>query len=378
MAKSKSVSVADILKALEKRAPSDTAEDWDNVGLLAGDPKWTTKGAIISIDLTAEAIKAAKAKGYKLIINHHPCIFPRSRGLSRVTPPSLVYEALQAGIAVAACHTNFDQSALEVVSSITEELEITPMGRLHDSGNESFYKLVVFVPTPYVERVRKAITEAGAGHIGQYDSCTFGVAGKGTFRGSKDTHPFLGKPGVLEEAQEVRLETILPRGLKKPILQALLESHPYEEVAYDLYALEQGPSKQGLVSGLGYGFWGEFKRARSFPDVAQSVKSLFNIDGFWVTHPTPSKVKRVAFVAGKGSSFLRSASQAGCELFITGEAGYHTALEGSRGGMAVMELGHRESEKFFLKTMKDWISAEGIQSATIDVPTQRIWSGGKK
>jgi dinuclear metal center YbgI/SA1388 family protein len=338
--------ISEILQQLEERAPISTSESWDNTGLLVGDPAWKTSGAVVSIDLTEAAIETALKKKFKLIVNHHPCIFPRQKGLSRITPPSLVYQALSHGIAVAACHTNFDQCALEVIRTVAEGLGCEPKGRLLEEPDESLLKLAVFVPESHVEKVRQAICEAGAGMIGNYDSCTFGVAGEGTFRGNDSTRPFLGKPGKLERAREIRLETVFPRGLRGQILQRLFKAHPYEEIAYDLYPVEQGPSGLGIVRGLGYGFWGEFAKPRPFSELAKDVRSLFKLDGFFLTDPSPSRVKRVAFVAGKGASFLEAARNAGCELFITGEAGYHVALDGMRKGLAVMELGHRESERF--------------------------------
>ncbi|MGZ3687855.1 MAG: Nif3-like dinuclear metal center hexameric protein, partial [Bdellovibrionota bacterium] len=266
-----------------------------------------------------------------------------------------------------------DRCALEVAESISKGLGAKAQGRLFDKTRGLLTKLVVFVPQAHVEPVRTALAEAGAGAIGNYDFCTFGVAGEGTFRGGPDTQPFLGKPGVLEKAQEVRLETIFPTALKKRVLSALFEAHPYEEVAFDLYSLDQGPGEKGLVSGLGYGFWGEFPEPKAFSQVSKDVKSLFNIDGFWLTDPSPARVQKIAFAAGNGGSFVEAAAALGCDLFITGEAGYHSALDGARRGMAVMELGHRESEFFFVKTMESWLTALGLRVISRDVPTQRIF-----
>jgi dinuclear metal center YbgI/SA1388 family protein len=373
--------VAQALRALEARAPAGTAEAWDNVGLLVGDPGWKTAGAVVTIDLTAEAIRAAKARGHRLIVTHHPCIFPRSKGLSKVTP-GLVFDAVRAGVAVAACHTNFDRCALEVVEQVSRALGARPRGRLVEKAAGSLVKLAVFVPVSHAEAVREAVCGAGAGQIGDYDSCSFQVAGTGTFRGGKGTSPFLGRPGQLESVEEMRLETIFPKGLERPVLEALFRAHPYEEVAYDLYPVEQGPAQSGIVRGQGYGFWGELEGATSFPELCRRVKAVFDVLGFWVTD-SPGKlpkrrVQRVAFVAGKGAAFIDVAAASGCDLFITGEAGYHSALHGSRRGMAVLELGHRESERFFPSTVAGWLRKEGFRAVELDLPTQTIWRGGKQ
>jgi putative NIF3 family GTP cyclohydrolase 1 type 2 len=159
------------------------------------------------------------------------------------------------------------------------------------------------------------------------------------------------------------------------MIRTLKKSHPYEEVAFDLFAVEQKSSSVGLVKGLGYGFWGDLPAPKPFSEFAQDVKKSFEINGFWITNPAPSHVSRVGFVAGKGASFVEAAAAMNCDLFITGEAGYHTALNGLRRGLAVMELGHRESEKFFVETMKNWLSALGLESVDAQMPTQKIWSG---
>jgi len=373
-------SIQDVMHALEAKAPPRCSESWDNVGLLAGRPQSEIRSAVVCIDLSQKALDLAIAKGANLIINHHPCIFPKSKGLSRVVESgsnpssSLVYRALEHGISVAAFHTNFDQCALEVVRAVSHGLKVEPQGRLIDHEEGSLSKLIAYVPHSHLEQVRTAVTEAGAGHIGNYDSCSFSSSGEGTFRGGKNTHPFLGKPGNLEKVKEFRLETVFPSGLEREIVKALMVAHPYEEVAYDVYRLKQSPSSLGLVRGLGYGFWGEYSRARPFSDVAKDVRKLFSVDGFWLTQPAPSRVKKIAFVAGKGASFTSAAIAEGCDLFITGEAGYHVALDAKRRGMAVIELGHTESERFFLTTMEGWLAELGVKSYPVIDPTQKIWS----
>ncbi len=383
--------VGEVVRLLESHAPSGTAEAWDNVGLLVGDPDWQTRGAIVAIDLSEDAIIAAEKRGYRLIINHHPCIFPKSKGLAKITAGSgksgLIFEAIRRGIAVAAYHTNFDRCALEVAESISEGLGLEPKGRLLDKPQEALLKLAVFVPLSHAEQVRAAVSDAGAGHIGNYDSCTFSVQGQGTFRGSQGTNPFLGQPGQLESATEIRLETIIPRGLERSVVQAMLKAHPYEEVAYDLYPVEQSPSSVGLVKGLGYGFWGEFPQPKPFSEVLRDVRRLFQVNGYLLTdcEPQPARrssrsyrssrktkgIRRVAFAAGKGASVVGAAASLGCDLMITGEAGYHEALAARSSSMRVLELGHTESERFFVKTVRKWLEQSGLKATELFVQTQK-------
>lgn len=366
------LSVREISEEISWLAPESTAESWDNVGLLVGDPLWMTPGVVISIDLTLEAIELAQRKGYRLIVNHHPCIFPKSKGLSRVTPPSLVFEALARGIAVVACHTNFDRCALEVPHGLAQLLGVNLVGRLVDEPSGSLKKLVVFVPSSHTDEVHAALSGAGAGHIGRYDECAFVAPGEGRFRGGLGTNPFIGKPGALERAVEDRLETIFPAGLEGEVLQALRDSHPYQEIAYDIYPVEQGPSAEGIVRGLGYGFFGDLKKPQDFKSLSSKVIRLFEASGALVTPSLRSKkrVHRVGYVAGKGSSFIGAALKAKCDVFITGETGYHDALRAARSGMTVIELGHRESERFFLSTMAGWVEGLGLKTIEINTPHQ--------
>jgi putative NIF3 family GTP cyclohydrolase 1 type 2 len=151
------------------------------------------------------------------------------------------------------------------------------------------------------------------------------------------------------------------------------QAHPYEEIAFDIYEVEQGPPSVGLHSGLGYGFYGDFPEPKSFSELAQHVKATFQVSGFWASEFRPKQVKRIGFVAGKGASFVSAARAVGCDLFITGEAGYHTMLDGGKSGIGVIELGHRESEWFFLKTAAEWLKKMGsgdFKVEMLNIPTQ--------
>lgn len=371
----KKIEIQSVMRLLEERAPSGTAESWDSVGLLVGDPELKTSGAVVSVDLTDEAIDLARDEGFSLVVTHHPCIFPAERGVTRLSSKHVAVRALRQGISVIACHTNFDQCALEVSHHIAREWGVRPLGRLIEPRSVECVKLVVYVPEKAFKVVRSALAEAGAGQIGNYDSCSFATLGEGTFRAKPGARPALGKIGKLEKAREYRLETIFPKGLEQTVMRALRAHHPYEEIAYDLYSVQQEPISRGLSKGLGYGFFGDFSEPKSFSEVARRVTELFQIPGFLMTEKCPSKIRRIGFVAGKGASFVSAAAHAGCDLFITGEVGYHSALDGARQNMGVMEIGHRESELFFLSVMADWLSDAGLKTLELNLPTQRIWVG---
>lgn len=375
--------ISEVVGRLNALAPESCSEAWDNVGLLVGNPNETISEAVVSVDLTAEAIREAKKIGARMIVNHHPCIFPKQRGLSRVIYPSLVFKAAEAGIAVYVSHTNFDRCALEVPLQISKDMGVKILGRLLDEPNRLLKKLVVFVPDSHVDRVHLALSRVSAGHVGNYDSCAFLAQGEGRFRGNDLSRPFIGKAGKLEKVLETRIETVFPSGMEASILEALRQAHPYEEIAYDIYSVEQKAVPRGFTSGLGYGFFGDLHRVTLVSDFIRKIGKIFESSGAIFTpsvdpERTQGRVRRMAFVAGKGGSFISAAISEGCDVFVTGEVGYHDALMASRRGLSVLELGHRESERFYLKTMTSWLQEMGLRVTELNNPVQEFQSFRKK
>jgi dinuclear metal center YbgI/SA1388 family protein len=374
--RNKSWSVSEVMQVLEVKAPSSAAEAWDPVGLLVGDPECRTTGAVISVDLSREVVDRAIKLGYSLVINHHPAIFPKNRGLSVLRSSHPAVYAASKGVAVIAVHTNFDRCALEMIESMSHQWGLAPRGRLfEDEASEPLTKLVVYVPSTHVLAVREAVFRAGAGCIGNYDSCAFLSEGEGSFRGSSHSTPFLGQPGKLETVQETRLETVFPSALRTSVIRAMRQAHPYEEVAFDLFDAKQGVSSKGLIRGIGYGFWGEFEHSLSAEEFQKSVSQLFGVQAF-LQNSAEKQVKRVAFSMGKGSSFWRSALRSGCDAFVTGELGYHDSLAAARAGLWVIELGHAQSEVYFPKSIENWLTPLKLKSLCLQADTQSFWVSG--
>lgn len=381
----KSTTVSDVLAALEDRAPSALAESWDNVGLLIGSARSKTSGVVVATDLSSEVLKIAKRKRYSLIVVHHPTIFPRQKGISRLirasepddSLSSLMIESIESGVSIASCHTNFDRCSIEVADAVAREVGFKSIGRVFEEGGEPIKKLVVFVPETHVDSVRVALSNAGAGQIGRYDSCSFETRGTGTFRALEGANPTIGKKHRVESVKESRLELVFPAGRRSQVLRALRASHPYEEIAYDLFSVDQSPSREGLVRGIGYGVYGDFASQVSLAAALSRVKKTFKVKSALVTPAISSfgknkKIKRVAFTPGKGSSFASAVRSSNCDLFVTGELGYHAALELARSGVSTIELGHRESEYFFAPTIASWLREAGVQTAICQTRAQSI------
>lgn len=339
---------------LESRAPQSLAEEWDNVGLLVGDPGWSCKRVLAGVDLSPSLVERASREGAGLIICHHPPIF---RPIHRLVAhragdlSTLLLRCAESRIGVAACHTNFDRASLEVISRVSQGLGVEPSGRFQ-SGQE-FEKLTTFVPGSHLEGVRDQVFAAGAGRIGGYDQCSFEVLGTGGFRPGAKTKPFLGKPGSRETLEEIRVEALVPAGLKPQVLRALLESHPYEEVAYEWSKVDIRTPRAGVVSGVGYGFWGEFFEPVPLEEGLSRIQRVFGTPVLKV-HGTPRPIRRIGFCAGKANAFIQESIQLDVDAFLVGEVDYHSALARDRAGGMTFELGHPESEVFFPEIVQGW------------------------
>ncbi|MQL53145.1 Nif3-like dinuclear metal center hexameric protein, partial [Desulfofundulus thermobenzoicus] len=236
-----------ICELLEGLAPLELAEPWDNPGWQLGDPGVPVERVLLSLDVDEGVCREAIEMSARLIITHHPLFFKEIKEIRLDSPRgALVAGLIKAGIGVYAAHTNLDSARWGVNDALARRLNLRDIQVLRPV-REKYLKLVVFVPLDHVDGVREALGKAGAGWIGNYSDCTFGVQGTGTFRPREGTNPYIGTRGQLEKVPEVRLETILPKRLEKQVIEAMLRAHPYEEVAYDLYPLANSfPTGRGL------------------------------------------------------------------------------------------------------------------------------------
>lgn len=229
--------VNDIIKAIESVAPLNWQESYDNAGLQVGGRFQSVSGAVVCLDVTEAVVDEAISMGYNLIISHHPLLF---KGLKSITGNSyverIVIKAIQHNIAIYAAHTNLDNAPEGVSYRMARKLGLTSI-RVLDPLCGRLIKLVTYVPSTHVESVRSALFEAGAGHIGNYDKCSFGQEGTGTFRAGTYANPYCGAIGEFHREQETRLEVIVPIHVQEAVIDALKRSHPYEEPAFDLIPL---------------------------------------------------------------------------------------------------------------------------------------------
>jgi len=331
--------LADLTSYLESLAPLAYQEDYDNAGLIVGEPGQEINQALISLDCTEAVVDEAIATGCQVIISHHPIVF---RGLKKFNGKTyverVVEKAIRHNIALYAIHTNLDNVITGVNAKICETLGLKNCHILLPKHN-LLKKLVTYVPDSHAERVRNALFEAGAGHIGNYSECSFNAQGTGTFKGNEETDPFVGEPGKRHAENETRIETIYSATLESKVLMALVLAHPYEEVAYDLYTLSN-PNQQ-----VGSGIAGELDTPMDESEFLALVKEKMNAQIIRHTAFTGRGVKKVAVCGGAGGFLLKHAIAAGADIFITADYKYHDFFDAD-GKIMIADIGHFESEQF--------------------------------
>lgn len=330
--------IKDVVNALEKFAPLPLQDDFDNAGLQIGLTEAEVTGALLCLDVTEAVVDEAVGLGYNLIIAHHPLLFKSLRSITgRTYVERCVMKAVKNDIAVYAAHTNLDNAMNGVNFKIAEKIGMTNVQVLVPK-EDMLLKLVTFVPKAQAESVRNALFHVGCGCIGNYDSCSYNLNGDGTFCAGEGTHPFVGKIGEIHHEDEVRIETILPSYLKGKAEQALIESHPYEEPAYDFYPLKNGWFQAGA------GVIGDLIEPENESDFLMNIKKIFEVGCVKHSRLKGRLIKRVALCGGAGA-FLLPKAVGKADAFITGEVRYHDYFF-YENDILVTEIGHYESEQY--------------------------------
>ncbi len=347
----------EIISFLEQIAPPSLQEAYDNSGLITGDIEMDITGAIICLDSTPEVIAEAKAKGCNLVIAHHPIVFS---GLKKLTGKNYiertVIEAIRSGIAIYAIHTNLDNVKQGVNMRIAQVIGLHNVAVL-DRKAGHLLKIAVYVPHSHVSEVREAMFSAGAGHIGNYDQCSFNVLGTGTFRAGDGADPYVGKLGESHQEPETRIEVVTNSWTKARVVNAMLASHPYEEVAYDIYRIENESDN------FGAGLIGELENDVLVLDFLKEIKLKMKAGAVRYTKPHKTHIRKIAVCGGSGGFLLEKAVQAGADMLITADFKYHQFFDADN-RIIIADIGHYESEQFTMNLLNDWFSQKFANFAT--------------
>jgi dinuclear metal center YbgI/SA1388 family protein len=356
------VTVRDVWEALDAEFPFSHRADWDNVGILLGDPDASAGRVVIALDATASVVAACRRHKADLLVTHHPVIHsPLAAIRTDQTASAAAHELVRMGVSVISAHTNADVAPGGVSHALARRIGLQGIRPLIPGEPSDACKVAVFVPPRNADAVLDALSGAGGGRIGAYTRCSFRTVGTGTFLPAEMANPFLGTPGREEMVEEVRLESVVAGSLLQDVLRAVRKAHPYEEPAIDVYPLK------GAALGGGIGAVGDRKREAPLAEVLEGVYRAARPSWIKVAGPRKKRVRRIAVVAGSGSEFVKAARVAGADLFLTADIKYHQALEAATGDMTVADIGHGSGEKWILPEFRRVIAARFGRSVSTRV-----------
>lgn len=329
----------ELTRFLESLAPLALQEGYDNSGLIVGDPMQDVNKALVSLDCTEDIIDEAIDSQCDLVVTHHPIVFKGMKRFNNTTYiERVVAKAIRHNIALYAIHTNLDNVEGGVNTTIMERLGVEKPVILAPKKN-ILKKLRVFVPFTHSETIKSALFTAGAGDISNYSECSFSGKGVGTFLANEQAEPTIGTIGLREEVEEAAIEVIYPSYLERNILIAMFENHPYEEVAYDVYSLDNAHQN------VGSGMIGNLPSALSSEDFLAFLKEKMDVQVIRHTRELNGPIQRVAVCGGAGSFLLQKAIQAGADIFISADFKYHEFFD-AEDKIMIADIGHFESEQF--------------------------------
>ncbi len=330
--------VNDVIKYLEGWAPKETAWQKDNTGLQIGATESKIKNIFLCLELTEIALSEAVEKNCNFIITHHPFIFQPLKKIDITNDKNskLIEKIIKNDITLYSFHTNLDFTKNGVSFALAKKLDLKNISFLENQESNQF-KLVVFVPGNNLNEVLDAIFNSGGGKIGEYEKCSFQVPGKGTFEGSENSNPAIGKAQNFEKVDEIRLEILIDSWNLKKVISAMIEAHPYEEPAFDVYPL------QNKNVNFGFGAIGNLENSLSENDFLNFVKEKLNLINLRFVKGKSGSIKKVAVCGGSGSDLLKQAILQKADAFITADVKYHT-FHDAEDEILLIDAGHYETE----------------------------------
>jgi dinuclear metal center YbgI/SA1388 family protein len=349
------VKVKDIQHWLDTRYPPRWAEAWDRIGLQVGNPDQWVERLGISLEATPRSVAWARAKDLQLMIAHHPLFFQPQTSINiQVEPGRTAAMIMEAGFSLIAAHTNLDASPEGVSTALAGRLNMTDLGPL-ENRVEELVKLILFIPLGYEEKITSLLDTPHSGRIGPYRLCTFKTLGEGTYMPEAESHPFKGEQGRMERAAEWRLEVLTEKKAVGELIQKIRQAHPYEEMAFDVYPV-QNPSER-----VGLGRVGRFNPAIPWSELIHRLKEAVEAPWVRVSGTIPNQVGEAALCGGSGGGMISRVLSSGVKVFICGEIGYHPIISCEGQDLTLIEIGHYPSEKWIIPLLAETIREAGRQ-----------------
>ena len=329
----------EIVQFIENKFPLETQESYDNCGLTYGHLENKLNGILVCLDVTEEVVNEAIKKESNLIISHHPVIF---RGVTKIDGSKMnlrvLEKCIQHNIALYALHTNLDNHLSGVNKKISNRIGIENPKILQPKNN-TLVKLSVYIPFDNIEQVEDALFKQGAGSIGDYTDCSFKAKGVGTFRPIKNANPTIGEKEIKESVDEFKAEYLVRTRDLNNVLNAMWDSHPYEEVAHEIVPI------MNVDSEIGSGMVGFLEEEMEEIEFLNKIKKSFNIKCIKHTALRGNKIKKIAVCGGSASFLLEQAIRKEADVFITSDFKYHEYFD-AENKILILDIGHWESEQF--------------------------------
>jgi dinuclear metal center YbgI/SA1388 family protein len=361
--------LGEITALLDECYPQEHADSWDAVGLVLGDPAVDVRRILLAVDPVGAVADEAVLMDADLLVTHHPLFLRGVHGVAATDPKGRVaHRLLTNGCALFAAHTNADSPTGGVSESLALALGLEDVRPLEADPGPALDKIVVFVPREAAERVRQALSEAGAGRIGDYDQASFSAPGEGRFRPLEGADPAIGEVGRAEVVDEIRIETVCPRRLREWAVAAMVAAHPYEEPAYDvieLAALDEHHRGSGRI--------GRLASPMTLRAFAGHVGDVLpgTAHGVRVAGDPDQVVETVGLCGGAGDFLLDRARSAGVDVYLTSDLRHHPASElREHGAPALVDVAHWAAESTWLPVLRDRLVAavRGLSGGdTVDV-----------
>ncbi len=336
--------VKEVTRFLEQRFPLGSQASFDNCGLLVGNFDDEIQKILVCLDCTEEVLEEALEVGANLIVAHHPIIF---KGLKSLTGKNyverIVLKAIKNDLNIYAIHTNLDHAIQGVNAEIAQRMGLNNIQILEPNPG-TLKKLVVFVPQDHVSIVERALFQAGAGKLGNYEECAFETEGIGSFKPMEGANPFEGKIGNRSKTPEFRLEVLVSVHRLSAVIHAMKQAHPYEEVAFDVFALENKDEEEGS------GMIGELTQPMDAMTFLAQVKQQFHCGCIRYTELPDHPIQRVALCGGAGSFLIGQALRQKADIYLTGDLKYHEFFDADK-QMILADIGHYESEQFTINLL---------------------------
>ncbi len=344
------IKLNEVTGLVEELAPGELATQWDNAGLQIGDYNKNVEKVLIALDINRKVLEEAVSIDTDLIITHHPLFLSGIKSIRYDTAGGwIIKNAVKEDISIYSAHTNYDIAKGGLNDLLAEKLGVKNTRVLKNTGKNKLRKIVVFVPEDALDKVRMALGEAGAGWIGNYSHCSFFARGTGSFKPQQGTSPHTGSIGEINTVKEYRLETVVYEKDINKTIKKMSDAHPYEEVAYDIYPLEN----QGEIYGIGR--IGSLEEKTTLKKYAEKIKKVLDISNLKISGDPGGEIKKVALCAGSGRDLIESAASRGADLFISGDITYHAGQAAEEKGMNLIDAGHHGSEKIMISGMADYL-----------------------